>query len=305
MKKKLLIIAVLLMTVIMLSACGSGKKQEEASTVYIPIESTPAPTTVPVVVVTPEPTIAPTPEPTPIPTPVPTPAPTPVPVVSNLPRITKDPTGESVEAYGKCQFVTRYENADLAEWHFISPDGRRDLDYVEAGREFPALRIINGNTKDLTLDTIPPELNGWRVYCRFSNSAGSANTNTAIITVVVNQNNTTYPVQNIGYEGRWAEELAGRCQITFRTLDSNRYNVEISWSNSAFERSCWAMTAILASDGSLSYSDGHSWIETYTDENNYLISQEHFDGTGYFYLSGSRLYWYDSVYGGETGFIRA
>ncbi len=84
---------------------------------------------------------------------------------------------------GKCQFVARYENAKWAEWHFVSPDGSRDLDYAQAQNEFPTLKIINGFTKDLSLESIPLSLNGWRVYCRFSNDAGSVKTNSALITV--------------------------------------------------------------------------------------------------------------------------
>ena len=102
---------------------------------------------------------------------------------ANLPKITKNPTDETVPINGKCQFVTRYENADLAEWHFISPDGYRDLTYADAEREFPTLKIINGYAKDMTLDSIPAALNGWRVYCRFSNNAGSADSGSALITV--------------------------------------------------------------------------------------------------------------------------
>jgi hypothetical protein len=224
-------------------------------------------------------------------------------VPNNLPRITKDPTGERVAVRGKCQFVTRYENADLAEWHFVSPDGR-DLDYVQADKEFPTLRILNGYTKDLTLENIPPELNGWKVYCRFSNSAGSVNTNTALITVDINQTAPSYPVQTANYSGRWVEEYASRCTITFTSRGGNSYNVEISWPNSAYEHYCWAMTGNMASDGSLVYSDAHSWVETYVDDYNYLISDEKFGGTGYFYMSGDRLIWFDSVNYRETGFFR-
>lgn len=102
----------------------------------------------------------------------------------NLPRITKNPTDETVPVSGRCQFVTRYENAELAEWHFVSPDETRDLNYLDIRNEFRTLTVINGNTKDMTLDTIPPGLNGWRVYCRFSNDSGSVNSGSALITVL-------------------------------------------------------------------------------------------------------------------------
>ena len=100
--------------------------------------------------------------------------------------ITKNPTDETVAVNGKCQFVTRYENAIYAEWHFVSPDGLRDLDYVAAEREFPTMKIINGYAKDMTLENIPAALNGWKVYCRFSNNWGYTDSQRARITVTGN-----------------------------------------------------------------------------------------------------------------------
>lgn len=110
---------------------------------------------------------------------------------ANLPSVTKDPTDETVPVNGKCQFVTRYENAELAEWHFVSPDGRWDLVYTDAQKLFPTLTIINGYAKDMTLDNIPVELNWWQVYCRFTNDAGSADSGFARITVLGAQENNT------------------------------------------------------------------------------------------------------------------
>ena len=113
------------------------------------------------------------------------PAPTPAPVqpASNLPVVTKSPTDEKVPVGGKCQFVTRYENANWAEWHFVSPDNSRDIDYTVAAKEFPSMKIVNGYAKDMTLENVPEALNGWKVYCRFSNNSGSVNTDKASITV--------------------------------------------------------------------------------------------------------------------------
>ncbi len=191
MRKRLLSVFLLLLAVLMLTACGSRRKKAASDEPPFPVPSetavpvfTPAPTPEPTPVPTPEPTPVPTPEPTPSPepTPEPTPAPTPTPA-PKLPVITKDPGSETVPTNGKCQFVTRYENADFAEWHFISPDGSKDLDYVQMQKEFPTLKVINGYSKDLTLENIPDALNGWRVYCRFSNKAGAVKTATALITV--------------------------------------------------------------------------------------------------------------------------
>ena len=94
---------------------------------------------------------------------------------------------------GKCQFVAKYENAKWAEWHFVSPDGTRDIDYTVAQTEFPTLKIVNGYAKDMTLENIPEALNGWRVYCRFSNDAGSVKTERATITVAAPGSTVGYP----------------------------------------------------------------------------------------------------------------
>ena len=48
---------------------------------------------------------------------------------------------------------------------------------------YPQLGISGGGSKDVLLTNIPAELNGWRVYCRFTNEYGSTDTKTATITI--------------------------------------------------------------------------------------------------------------------------
>ena len=197
MKKKAFLFVCLALVLLVL--CGCSIRQASNALVRptpSPAIATPAPSSMPATVATPIPTPWPTPAPTPAPTPVPTPTPTPMPtraptpmptpVPANLPVVTKNPTDETVNVNGKCQFVTRYENAIYAEWHFVSPDGARDLDYAQAQTAFPTMKILNGFTKDLTLESIPETLNGWRVYCRFTNNYGSVKTDSARITVLQN-----------------------------------------------------------------------------------------------------------------------
>ena len=187
MKKNLLAITCLALSVILLSGCGAKKKSPQVVKTTAPPTATSAPISTavptyapaPTIVPTPVPTIIPTPVPTILPTPIPTFVPTPVvtpaqfPVQAGLPKVTKDPTDETVPVNGSCQFIARYENAELAEWHFVSPDGSLDVDYSVVQNQFPTLRIIGGDSKDLTLSGIPQALNGCRVYCKFSNSTGS------------------------------------------------------------------------------------------------------------------------------------
>ena len=144
------------------------------------ITSTPAPTVTPYEV-TPTPKPSPTVTPSPIPTTQPTPNPTPT---SIFPIITKSPTDETVEEGGECYFVAKYENATIAVWHFVSPDGQTDLTYVGAQEQFKPVEILNGMYSDLHLKNIPYSMNGWKVYCKYSNANGSAITKTALITVI-------------------------------------------------------------------------------------------------------------------------
>ena len=221
---------------------------------------------------------------------------------AKLPRITKDPTGETVAVGGKCQFVTRYENAKLAEWHFVSPDGARDLTYAQASHDFYSLKITGGNTKDMTLSNIPAELNGWKVYCRFSNDFGSADSAAALITV---KGQPAPSTQRQGLEGRWADEIAGRCQVTFTYRAEGAVNVSVSWSSSAWQRARWTMTAYIYKNDIWTYSDGHYWVETYTDDTHFTTSDDAYNGTGSFSLRDGKVHWVDDRTGEEHVLIPA
>ena len=214
---------------------------------------------------------------------------------------------------GSCQFIARYENAELAEWHFVSPDGSLDADYSVVQNQFPALRIIGGNSKDLTLSGIPQALNGCRVYCKFSNSVGSVKTASALITVKSTPGYTapTVPGSTVtsaqyqSFIGRWAEELAGRCQISIAYKTQGSANVDISWSNSAWSKSRWQMTAYVYKDGIMAYDDAHTWIESYVDGYNPIVSDESYGGTGSLYIQDGKLHWYNDVTGQLTVLVPA
>ncbi|MBQ3482226.1 MAG: hypothetical protein IJH48_07925 [Oscillospiraceae bacterium] len=111
--------------------------------------------------------------------------------------------------------------------------------------------------------------------------------------------------ERCGFEGMWAEEIAGRCQILFSYRGEGSQNVEITWSGSAFERRCWEMTADVYKNDIMIYENAHSWVETYTDEENYTVSDESFDGTGSFYLEDGKLHWINDQTGEDTVFIPA
>ena len=79
--------------------------------------------------------------------------------------------------------MTHQEKANLARWHFVSPDGATDVQYDEAGKLFPGVQIIHGEYSTMQLKNITKDLDGWKVYCRYSNKAGYTDTEMAKITV--------------------------------------------------------------------------------------------------------------------------
>ncbi len=101
----------------------------------------------------------------------------------NAPVVTKSPTDETVKPGDSAYFVANHKGAILARWHFVSPDGKEDLLYTDAADRFPTMQIIHGEYSTMQLKNIPAELNGWSVYCRYSNNNGTTDTATAKITV--------------------------------------------------------------------------------------------------------------------------
>lgn len=99
------------------------------------------------------------------------------------PVVLKSPTDETVKVGGSCWFVAKENGAVLARWHFVSPDGQTDLQHDEAIKQFPGLRVKNGDYSGMQLINIPAELDGWKFYCRYSNKAGYTDSEMATLTV--------------------------------------------------------------------------------------------------------------------------
>lgn len=289
MKKKLFLILCIALSLLMLTACGRKQKTPEK----IPVDtSTPMPTATPSLIPTATPT--PTPEPTKVP------VSTPMLVQIPLPKISKEPADEMVTANGSCTFAAQCDNAALAEWHFISPDGSLDVGYSVVQSQFPALKITGGNTKELKMEGVPELFNGVKVYCKFSNEAGSVNTSFAQIKVKSAAPTVLYH----GFVGSWVDEAAGIwMDISYKTEGS--VDVNVCWSNSAWQRSRWQMMAYVYHDGVMVYDSCHSWIETGIDGTEYTILSESYDGTGSFYVKEGKLHWYNDLTGQLTVLVPA
>ncbi len=205
MKRKTLIrTGVFLLTLLILAGCGmnrtpGGKQEETAAPAGVPSEpsSVPEDESPAIVIVTPSPTpeqtvVIVTPSPTPAPTPTPTPAPTPTPTPkADVPVITKNPASVTVAEGQACYFEADYVNAIWAVWHFVSPDGATDMTYEKAIKVFPSVQIVDGMYSTMKLSNVSYNLNGWKVYCRYSNNNGYSDTAKATITVVRSSGGST------------------------------------------------------------------------------------------------------------------
>lgn len=69
-----------------------------------------------------------------------------------------------------------------AAWYFVSPDFA-EYRYDEINGVFPELTIRGGGSGSMQILHIPFALNGWYVYCRFTNGFGSGDSQPAQINV--------------------------------------------------------------------------------------------------------------------------
>lgn len=83
------------------------------------------------------------------------------------PVVTKHPTDETVEEGGEAVFVAKAKYAQEYLWQFVSPDGIT-YDCADAPGMFSGLKVSGANSERIVLSNIPLELNGYRIYCRFT-----------------------------------------------------------------------------------------------------------------------------------------
>lgn len=324
---RILCLALCLVLVLsMFTACG--KKQEPPEVNPIIIYVTPEPTATPESAASPEPTasvepvVTPVPTATPAPTDTPAPAtPTPTVAPSGPPTLTKSPTDERLNEGGTCLFVARADNATSLVWHLVSPDGKTDITYDMASSYFSKLSISGGKETTLRLSNVPAGMNGWHVYCRFSNNYGSVSSGQAIVSVnptptpaptatpkptpaptatpvpvtptpAPTPTPTPAPAPQPDYAGRYYEPTASRASMTV-TPDGGRYNVFISWSGSANEHSEWTFTGTFDSSGSMYYTDGVMTTIWYDDDGIEHIDTEYSGGRGSLSAEDGGLRWND------------
>lgn len=160
---------------ITLTACGGRMNIPDVTPAPLQTE-TPA-------IQTPPPTEAPTPAPSATPAPASTPAPTAAPASKPQIKITKSPTGETVDEGGKAVFIAKADNADGIVWITVSPDAKTYYEVDKCPKDFEPLKVQGQGTEKIVLTEIPYAMNGWRIQCYFTGNGGPAYTNGAILKV--------------------------------------------------------------------------------------------------------------------------
>ena len=99
-------------------------------------------------------------------------------------KITKQPTGETVNVGGSALFIARADNAVKHEWRIVSKDTSKTVPASQAGFYFAGLNVSGEGTDTLALSNIPGSMNEWSVECKFTAADGKTlYSNGAIIKV--------------------------------------------------------------------------------------------------------------------------
>lgn len=95
---------------------------------------------------------------------------------AGAPDILTHPDPQIVIEGGRCVFEASAKGETGITWRLQSPDGRQDYPFTDAPKHFRGLTVSGKNSDKLSLSNIPGEMDGWLVYCRYSNKAGRVDT---------------------------------------------------------------------------------------------------------------------------------
>ena len=92
--------------------------------------------------------------------------------------VTKNPTSESHVPGESAMFVANANAYTSLEWVFVAPGGA-EYTVDEFVVNFPKSAISGSDTTSMTIYNVSPDMNGWSVYCIFSNGSRAVWTNQA------------------------------------------------------------------------------------------------------------------------------
>ena len=99
-------------------------------------------------------------------------------------NITKNPTDEVRLAGGIAYFTSDANGYSKLAWNFESPD-KKAVTVEEFRTRFPYAVVEGENTTTLTVKNVGADMNGWAVYCTFSNGETEVSTTLAFFYVTV------------------------------------------------------------------------------------------------------------------------
>lgn len=91
-----------------------------------------------------------------------------------VPKVTKDPTGESVAEGESAVFIARADNAKTITWYLVSANDKTELDAKTAANQFTGLQVNGYDGEKLTLSNIPMTLDGWKAKAKFTSEDGES-----------------------------------------------------------------------------------------------------------------------------------
>ena len=95
---------------------------------------------------------------------------------ASAPEVITHPEPQIVIEGGKCTFTASAKGDTGITWRLRSSDGSKDFPFTDAPKHFRGLKVSGKNSNRLTLSKIPGEMDGWLVYCCYSNKTGKTNT---------------------------------------------------------------------------------------------------------------------------------
>lgn len=91
---------------------------------------------------------------------------------AKVPKVTKDPTGETVKEGESAIFIAKADNAKTITWYLVSANDKTKIEIKNAPNQFTGLTVTGHNAEKLVLSNIPMELNGWKVQAKFTGEGG-------------------------------------------------------------------------------------------------------------------------------------
>lgn len=154
-----------------------------------------------------------------------TPTPTPAAI-----KITKQPTGETVDEGGRAVFVARAENYDKFVWRIVSPDTNTTYTAKEAPDYFRGLTVSGENTERLVLENIPASMNGWKAECKFIAADGKTFLCTNGAVIKVNKAETALKRPSINSQPTGVTKTVGEgATLSVSASDPNGGTLHYQW----------------------------------------------------------------------------